>query len=665
MIVPMKKVFLVVLEKERRDALKSLRKLGVVHVEEVQGNSEQLSQLKDKITKIEKALSVLTEIKIPKKSAPAQRSASSDEAVKIAESVIALSEEKKSCHDHLTADTAESDRVALWGGVTPEDFLYLSEKGIYLSMYEIPADKYSLISKDVKTLLVNSDKSICRFLVMSSVHPAAGERPEGLPAEAYQVVMPHCSTDELKKSVAENTKRIEAIEKEITSDTKYIDALKQCQKVISADTEFENLYSGMGCEESTEEKLGSAPLSWLSGFVPAEDLGKLQTEAKTQKWGLVWRDPADDDSVPTKLKNSKLVSLIYPVSDFLGTVPGYNEYDISGWFLLFFSIFFGMIFGDAGYGSLLILTSIAGIVSAVSKKKSVGPGIKLLFLLGVMTMIWGAVTCTWFGLTPEQLPSWIKNLSVPALSSAVGSGAATKGLDSPVSFVIGHELHYLSNEMWVKENLQIFCFTLALIQLSIAHLKGIVHYHKTARCLGELGSFLMLCGMYYVVLSMVVDGHRFPLMPNVNSLYIMDTVAVSQVCLTLVAVGFVLNFTFVNYAGNILKSVLESCKNIVSVLLGVVNVFSDIVSYIRLWAVALAGSAISATVNSMAGPTFGHAIIFLGILLLVFGHGLNMVLNVLSVIVHGVRLNTLEFSSHLGMSWSGFKYKPFGETEKK
>ena len=51
----------------------------------------------------------------------------------------------------------------------------------------------------------------------------------------------------------------------------------------------------------------------------------------------------------------------------------------------------------------------------------------------------------------------------------------------------------------------------------------------------------------------------------------------------------------------------------------------------------------------------------LAIVLLVFGHGLNMVLNVLSVIVHGIRLNTLEFSSHLGMSWSGHKFKPFEE----
>jgi V/A-type H+-transporting ATPase subunit I len=131
--------------------------------------------------------------------------------------------------------------------------------------------------------------------------------------------------------------------------------------------------------------------------------------------------------------------------------------------------------------------------------------------------------------------------------------------------------------------------------------------------------------------------------------------------LGVVGVGFALSFIFSNYEGSLGASILESCKNIVSVLLGVVNVFSDIVSYIRLWAVGLAGGAISATVNDMAGPMLGGAIIFLGVLLLVFGHGLNMILNVLSVIVHGVRLNTLEFSSHLGMSWSGFAYEPFCE----
>ena len=143
---------------------------------------------------------------------------------------------------------------------------------------------------------------------------------------------------------------------------------------------------------------------------------------------------------------------------------------------------------------------------------------------------------------------------------------------------------------------------------------------------------------------------------------VISGIPVGTVAIICIAIGFILSFVFSNYEGSVVKSILTSLTNIVSVLLGVVNVFSDIVSYIRLWAVGLAGSAISATVNELAGPLLGHFMfMILAIALLVFGHGLNMILNVLSVIVHGIRLNTLEFSSHLDMSWSGHKFKPFEE----
>jgi len=136
-----------------------------------------------------------------------------------------------------------------------------------------------------------------------------------------------------------------------------------------------------------------------------------------------------------------------------------------------------------------------------------------------------------------------------------------------------------------------------------------------------------------------------------------------DITMYLIGGGFFLSFIFSSYEGSILKSVLNSCQNFISVILGVVNVFSDIMSYIRLWAVGLAGAAIAQTINGMAGPLLGGFLVFAGIVLLIFGHGLNMVLNVLSVLVHGVRLNTLEFSGHVGLTWSGTAYKPFKEKE--
>ena len=645
MIVPMKKVSLVVLEKERREALRKLRKMGVLHVEEVQGASDELSACKEHDSKINKALGILSEIKLGKRETQSQSLIGKDASYQVAEKVLALSDEKKSCLDRITNNSVELERLSKWGSVDPKDFADLAEKGIYLTMYEIPFDKYALIGEKAETVLVansSPDKAHKRFLLVSKTPLAANERPEDIPPEAYQVVLPRVSTSALEKEIEDSKIRIDEIGSELKSLLQYKDSMKSSISEIAKDIEFENLYSGMG----TEEKL-----SWITGYVPVDSMKAFEAGAKEQKWAYAAADPSEDDNVPTKLKNNRFVSLIYPLTDFLGTVPGYHEYDISGWFLFFFTIFFGMIFGDGGYGALVTLVSLIFIGKSLSKKQKVPPMMKLVLLLGLATMIWGAVTCTWFGLGMESLPSWLKAISVPPLSNAysdvqwipfwMSDGDVSKGTLSSAN------------------NLQIFCFTLALIQLCVAHLKGIARYakEKSLKCIAEFGSFIELIGMYWVVLSMVVNSTLFPMIGG--DVYGLPWGTIS---IALVGIGFALSFVFANYEGSIGKSILESVKNIISVLLGVVNVFSDIVSYIRLWAVGLAGAAISGTVNTMAGPMVGHAVMFFVlVILLVFGHGLNMILNLLSVIVHGVRLNTLEFSNHLGMSWSGFKYKPFSE----
>ena len=634
MIVPMKKVSFVLLEEHRKEALKKMRRLGVVHLEKVNGASEELTAFKDTYSKAETAYAILSEIKLPKK-AVSTATFDRDKVLAKAEEVVALADRKKLCKDIISAHTLELERFAGWGDLDAESFQYLAGKGIILSLYEIPRDAYLSIPETINTLVVNENKSLVRFLLIQYGEAgstlACASRPADMPAEAYAVPMISSSSKQLRDEISSLRGEIESIDKALTEAALDRQLFKQYCSVVGKDIEFENLFSGMGREEDTEDGRPYMALCWLTGYVPVEDVAAVQAAAKAENWAVVVSDPAEEDEVPTKLKNNKFVSLIYPVSDFLGTVPGYREYDISGWFLLFFCIFFGIIFGDGGYGLLMVLAAVFADIAAVTKKKKIPPAYNLLLLLGFFTMAWGTVTCTWFGLSPDLLPSWLTGLSLQPISNAYAA-------ISP------------ENEALVKQNLQIFCFMLALIQLSIAHLKGIARYIKSPKCLGELGSLLQLWGIFFVVLNMVVKLDTFCGIPTMGTMV-----------LGVVGVGFALSFIFSNYDGSLGASILESCKNIVSVLLGVVNVFSDIVSYIRLWAVGLAGGAISATVNDMAGPMLGGAIIFFGVLLLVFGHGLNMILNVLSVIVHGVRLNTLEFSSHLGMSWSGFAYEPFCE----
>ena len=642
MIVPMKKVSLVVLNNERKDALTQLKKVGVVHLEQIDGSSEQLSLYKEASNNAVAANAILSDIKVAKKKSfsSAVKTLSNDEVVAKCKHVIDISDKKKKLLEEIASDAAEIERFANWGQVDIEDFAFLKEKGISFKMYEIPEDKYGLIDEKVTTICVNRIKKIVRFLLID----ASEDRPEGLPPEAFEVPMPVLSTKDLAKRVEDNEAEISKIEEELKSETVYISQIQDFKSNLESDIQFETIYSGMGQENSGK----TTDLAWLTGYVPVDSFDKLKDCVTKNSWAMAASDPTEEDNVPTKLKNNKFVSLIYPLTDFLGTVPGYHEYDISGWFLLFFCVFFGMIFGDGGYGLLVTVASLVLVLKSLFQKKSVSPLMGLLLLLGLSTVAWGTVTCTWFGLKPEQLPAWLTSLSITPISNAAGSDYR---LYLPWNTEVG---------LTTGQNLQIFCFTLAFLQLSVAHLKGMARNRKSLKVLGEFGSLLQIWGMFYVVLSMVVSSALFPLGLVVNN------IPVGTIAIALVGGGFALSFIFSNYEGNIGASILESCKNIISVLLGVVNVFSDIVSYIRLWAVGLAGSAISNTVNEMAGPLLGHAITFIAfVALIAFGHGLNMVLNLLSVIVHGVRLNTLEFSTHLGMSWSGFKYNPFAEKENK
>jgi V/A-type H+-transporting ATPase subunit I len=92
------------------------------------------------------------------------------------------------------------------------------------------------------------------------------------------------------------------------------------------------------------------------------------------------------------------------------------------------------------------------------------------------------------------------------------------------------------------------------------------------------------------------------------------------------------------------------------------NNFTDVISYIRLFAVGLAGLAIAETTNTLAsGFGEGATALVAGVVIILIGHSLNIILGPMSVLVHGVRLNVLEFSGHANVTWSGFTFEPLKE----
>ncbi len=637
MIVPMKKVSLIIMGNQKTETLGKLRRLGIMHIEISEGYGEKLQRLKDEVATLETALFFIGKTKDG-----TEKHLSTAEALEAAHTILSLSEEKKTVLAEQGVLTTELARLQGWGDIDPAALSELATSGVTVSLYELSPARYDTLGDSVQTVCINRTKSSVKCLVVQRGAEGEAEMIDSL--KDCRVALPQTATAAMRKRLSALDARAAAIDETLASYAEDADSLKDAVADLRKEIEFEVYATGM-TDEDISERNTTATIACFKGYVEAENIERIKQAAREHAWGILVEDPTEEDDVPTKLKNNKFVSLIYPLTDFLGTVPGYFEHDISAWFLMFILIFFGIIFGDGGYGLLITAVAAVPIVKSLVKKKAPSPLFLLIGLFGLSTMLWGLLTCTWFGLSPALLPTWLTKLSIPVISN-----------------VYADKIWY---PFWVEpggvglttqQNLQILCFTLALIQLSVAHIKGAIHCGRSIKLLGDVGSILQLVGIYYVVLSLVVNPQVFGLGLTVGG------IPVGTVAIALVGVGFVLSFVFANYEGNLWRSVLASLKDIVSVLLGVVNVFSDIVSYIRLWAVGLAGAAISTTVNELAGPLLGNFLFMIfAIIVLVFGHGLNMILNVLSVIVHGIRLNTLEFSSHLNMSWSGHKFKPFEE----
>ena len=648
MIVPMKKLSLLVMDKDREQALSRIRELGVLHLEKKTVSSPALAKLINRNSLIETAMGILNSF-VPKKGVKVEAVEYTGD---LAAHVIALFERRKTLQDYMFAHNREMSRFEKWGDFNPKDFAYLAGNGVNSYLYELPLDSYKNISGDTPFIKLADDKknNAVRLLAFEKI---PNYIPYPLPDRPLSAV--------LERNKIRRTE-YNKIEVELTALSFRMKELHNEKKAVFADIEFESASAGMELisdETYNPDAAGknqtstNLSVSRISGYAPAPDMGAIKRAASENGWAIYADEPADDDeAVPTKLKNGSFTELIYPVTSFLELIPGYHERDISIWFLIFFTLFFAMIFGDAAYGAVLTVAAFIGI--AKTAKKGVPLGFKFLLLMSVANVVWGALVCSWFGFDTARVPQFLQNISFPPITK--------------ISLETGWLASYNANNFWIRAglvsgytsivnlgktidaNMMLFCFSVALVQLNIAHIVNAIDCikAKSLRVFGEIGKMGILLGIYFVILSLIVFNTGF------------GGVKLWQWCT--VGIGFLLNFVFGSYQGNLLKSVLTSCANVITVILSVTNVFSDIMSYIRLWAVGLAAASIATIINRFADPMFSHAAIFaFGILFFAFGHGFNMVLNVLSILVHGVRLNNLEFSSHIGLNWSGFAYKPFAK----
>ena len=409
--------------------------------------------------------------------------------------------------------------------------------------------------------------------------------------------LPEMRLSEMKAKFGRLSEEIRAIDGKIAACD---------EKTILA--QYPEIADRIAFEEAKELLKNQGAVSLISGWIPLSLVGKLKDEVAKAGWGILLRDPAEDETPPTLIEPPRLFRPVKALFDGLGVMPAYNETDVSVPFMCYFSVFFAMLVGDGAYGAIFLAATIWAW-----RKFGRNSWVILMTVFSCATILWGLLSNTWFGAGIPWCADWptVKWLADPSY-----------------------------------RNMMFLCFTIGVSHLMLARIWNGVCKLNDSTCLAEFGWAGILLFMYWVTNSIVGVFASIP-----------------------TAIFWVFGISLALVFGFTLKpSELKTRGAELGMLpLNVMSALGDIISYVRLFAVGLASVKVAENFNAMAtGLVAGEHAWWVTalysvamVLILLFGHGLNLMMAGLSILVHAVRLNTLEFSNHKGVSWSGYAFRPF------
>ncbi len=606
MIEKMKKVYIVSSVSKKDKMLESLRDLGVLHLAERKSPDRVLSERFANLSKVEMALKDYA-----KKDQPRAELLTDEEFEELFKKTQETMDQKSVLIQERSAAVSEAERIFDWGDFSPSQIKELRNLGFDLHFYKIaPGDlEAALQSPDVKLVRLASVDNMDTIAVL-------GKLPDDIPASEF--VVPEKGLSELRKEIADCDAGVEACDRELEKASAYESSFRQQMLKTQNDEAFS------AASRTAEE---DEDFTWLTGYVPEADLDSFKEFAAKNQLAWAAEDPAEDDElVPTKVRYNKVTRFIEPLFDILGILPGYHEQDVSLWFLIFFTIFTAMIIGDGAYGCIFLIVAIALTV----KFKKVNNAIFLVYILSIATIVWGAITGTWFGTELAMKVPFLKALVIPNFSNY------------PELFGV------TATEQ--QNTIMKFAFTLGVIQISLGCLLSIKKKisEKNLSFVADIGWLIAVVSMYLLSLYLVI-GQSINIVPVFAA----------------IGVAFVIVVLFGGMSPD--KSFSQGLKaglgNAFTVFLDTISCFGNVMSYIRLFAVGMASLAIAQSFNDIAAGLKGPMVI-LAVVVLLIGHGLNLIMGLLSVVVHGVRLNVLEFSGQAGLEWTGIAYEPFKKNKK-
>ena len=516
--------------------------------------------------------------------------------------------ERNEVNERIAAAQEAAKQAAVWGDFDAKRIESLKEAGYTLHFYECPTKAF----QEQWGIKVNEAGGKTYFVGINSENSDYSEYSE-LPLPEKSAAAWLQEVEHLKGLLAAADARIEAwqlankeqLEKELVEARQQID----WQRVTLS-----------------TDKVAEGALCLFEGFCPIDKEAELNAMLAEAQVYYEETDPEKEDATPIKLRNNWFTKLFEPLTGMYGW-PNYNEFDPTPILAPFYLLFFSLCVGDCGYGLALILVGwlIAKEKLRIEMFEGLGP---IIAVLGVGCTIVGYLSGTFFGIDiyqAEWIPAWAK---APMFKAWLGDGTGNwMGYDIMMVLALFIGVFHICLAMTVKA----ICYTKQ---------NG---FYATASTWGWL--------------LLIVGGIATAILASTSVLGPQTTQVILIVIAAISALGI---FIFNTPGRNPLINVGAGLWDTYQMATGILG---DVLSYLRLYALGMAGAMLGAAFNELGmtvlgeNPNVGTAIGFA--LIVAFGHVLNLLMACLGAFVHPLRLTFVEYFKNVGYEGSGKKYNPF------
>ena len=417
---------------------------------------------------------------------------------------------------------------------------------------------------------------------------------------------PSRSSEDVRAEIAGLDSEIEEYRQTLAGRSSELPGLRARLEELTS--ELDRYLAGAATESAAEDHL-----TLVTCFAPSEKDEELRAEFADLDAYFTWSDATLEDNPPIKLKNNKFVQMFEVLTDMYGR-PAYNGFDPTPYISIFFLLFFAMCMGDAGYGIILIIIGL--LLRKVKSFASLAP---LVVTLGGATVVVGFFFHTFFSMDISGwaiIPDALKSVMVPA-------------------------------KVATYDGTMVLALAVGIVHLCLAMIVKTVYATRNQGFLNSLGTW----GWTLFIVGGVVVA-------MISLMGVIDAALTKIIVIVLGVLSglgiFLLNNLHRNPLLNIGSGLWEAYNTATGEL-------GDVLSYLRLYALGLAGSMLGFAFNDLAKMALGDGgvggwIAF--ILIVVIGHTLNLAMAALGAFVHPLRLNFLEFFKNSGYEGVGRNYNP-------